>query len=482
MHASGFRRILFAGDSFTRQLYQAALISMLPNEVRNRPDVIAPRVPWAPSSADLSPLEGKACDALAVSQSTAPLRGCRHHFVRDTSQPFRHGRRPCDGKIEMEFVYAGVHETNQLSGKGTSKPDFPSILDANTNADLVILGWGIWDNFSSTVSYDRLIAYTAALRKTFASPRVIWLAADFRHPFHDQRFELQANSRVVSFNAEMHQRLRALQRKAWRKLSNVWTRHGIPNPLYKQHTVTTGPGPHAHGIPSLSMTREEMLAHCPLQWRKLFNTSTGHGIASVSRTREAMLVQCLRASIRGHSRAGGDALADIYADASVAPLIFSSYDFTATQVPYDGTHYTLSTNTLRWNALLWQLEDMSVERALGLQRSTRLGLGSVWPDRATKRMQALQSASSAPASSAGTRTSDAERAAESVQRDFIVSLLGPREEDFEEMQHMLASLSLFDDGGLTPMLLFHEASQPLGQPARMHACVDCGGARLGARL
>jgi len=187
----GHKRVLFIGDSFMRQFYLAFLQTLLDGNAEGQ--VLAPKQPWAPSSAEARGDLSK-CTADVVAVEVEGAKFCRHQFARDTRQQFDEQRqsRLCGGQVDLEFVYGGV--TNPAS------EEYPQISSANRSATLVVMGYGIWYNFDSTIAIPVVHDHLQELRSSFKDPMVIWHAAHARHRFD---FAHQSNEDVLQFNSEM---------------------------------------------------------------------------------------------------------------------------------------------------------------------------------------------------------------------------------------------------------------------------------------
>lgn len=187
----GHKRVLFVGDSFMRQFYLAFLQTLLDGSADGQ--ALAPTSPWAPSSAgargDLSK-----CTADVVAVEVEGAKFCRHHFARDTRRQFDKERqtRLCGGQVDLEFVYGGVNNP--------ADEEYPQISSANRSATLVIMGYGIWYNFDSTIAIPMVHDHLQELKSSFKDPMVIWHAAHARHRFD---FAHQSNEDVLQFNSEM---------------------------------------------------------------------------------------------------------------------------------------------------------------------------------------------------------------------------------------------------------------------------------------
>ena len=135
--------------------------------------------------------------------------------------------------MQYEFVYGGVRETdNALDSDGrysTLAGEFPSIQAANTSADLIILGWGLWHDLNASTSFERLKKHLRLIDSRFNAPRVMWLATDARHSHH---FKLQNNDRLIAFNLEMERRLRRLVTQQHRR-SGRWADHLLTTSFYE---------------------------------------------------------------------------------------------------------------------------------------------------------------------------------------------------------------------------------------------------------
>merc|ERR1711879_418992 len=192
--------ILFIGDSLTRHLYLAFLRVLLGNN-----STIHPELPWAPStqSADFKASDRSSCtnDKIALTTSSDP---CRHYFARETGMlPAKHRRATCYGEVGLEFVYGGTRET--FNGK--SSPEYPGLKEAKRGADLILMGYGIWDNFNASRVFPRFKSHLDMIRKDSPKAKVIWLGADARHR---DDFVWQTNERVIRYNAEMFARIKEL--------------------------------------------------------------------------------------------------------------------------------------------------------------------------------------------------------------------------------------------------------------------------------
>ena len=116
----GVRSILFVGDSFTRQLYLATLLLLMPQAARLSPTVFAPVTPWAPSAS-----AAPRCTAEQVATATGDTVQCRHAFARSTKQ-MNAARQSmlCSGRVSLEFVYGGINET---AATGAGSAEYPGI-------------------------------------------------------------------------------------------------------------------------------------------------------------------------------------------------------------------------------------------------------------------------------------------------------------------------------------------------------------------
>ena len=116
----GVSSILFVGDSFTRQLYLATLLLLMPQAERLAPAVLAPITPWAPSA---SP--APRCTAEQVATATDATAQCRHAFARSTAKHMDAARQSalCAGRVSLEFVYGGIKET----AAGAGSAEYPGI-------------------------------------------------------------------------------------------------------------------------------------------------------------------------------------------------------------------------------------------------------------------------------------------------------------------------------------------------------------------
>ena len=117
----GVSSILFVGDSFTRQLYLATLLLLMPQAERLAPAVLAPITPWAPSA---SP--APRCTAEQVATATDATAQCRHAFARSTAKHMDAARQImlCAGRVSLEFVYGGIKET---AATGAASAEYPGI-------------------------------------------------------------------------------------------------------------------------------------------------------------------------------------------------------------------------------------------------------------------------------------------------------------------------------------------------------------------
>jgi len=120
--------------------------------------------------------------------------GCRHFFARDTWQHFDNSRRQrlCGGEVDLEFVYGGV--------KDQDEDEYPRINSANHSATLVVMGFGIWNNYFSSEVIPQVFDLLSELKLHFPDPMVIWHAAHARHRFD---YSHQSNEDVQRFNDEM---------------------------------------------------------------------------------------------------------------------------------------------------------------------------------------------------------------------------------------------------------------------------------------
>ena len=116
----GVRSILFVGDSFTRQLYLATLLLLMPQAARLSPTVLAPVTPWAPSAS-----AAPRCTAEQVATATGDTVECRHAFARSTKQmDVVRQSALCAGRVSLEFVYGGIKET---AATGAGSAEYPGI-------------------------------------------------------------------------------------------------------------------------------------------------------------------------------------------------------------------------------------------------------------------------------------------------------------------------------------------------------------------
>jgi hypothetical protein len=116
----GVHSILFVGDSFTRQLYLAMLLLLMPQAARLSPTVFAPVTPWAPSAS-----AAPHCTAEQVATATGDTVQCRHAFARSTKQMDEARQRMlCAGRVSLEFVNGGIKET---AATGAGSTEYPGI-------------------------------------------------------------------------------------------------------------------------------------------------------------------------------------------------------------------------------------------------------------------------------------------------------------------------------------------------------------------
>merc|ERR1712014_282246 len=95
----------------------------------------------------------------------------------------------------------GTRET--LNGLSTS--EYPGLRDAKRTAKLIVIGYGIWNNFDADVVFPRLESDISVIRKNFPGAKIVWLGALARHR---DDFAFQTNERVVRFNSEMFARIK----------------------------------------------------------------------------------------------------------------------------------------------------------------------------------------------------------------------------------------------------------------------------------
>ena len=186
----GVRSILFVGDSFIRQLFLATLLLLVPRG--HSPLFLAPVTSWAPSTRGMAH-----CTAQQV--ATSADSHCRHDFARSTAKHLDAVRQRaiCAGRVSLEFVYGGIKQT---AATGAGDAEFPGI-DVAAPADLVVLGYGIWDSFSTEAVQRRIQRHLAAVERwRSAAPWLVFLASDARHR---NDFGRQMDGHVVAFNSKM---------------------------------------------------------------------------------------------------------------------------------------------------------------------------------------------------------------------------------------------------------------------------------------
>lgn len=234
----GVRSILFVGDSFIRQLFLATLLLLVPRG--HSPLFLAPVTSWAPSTRGMAH-----CTAQQV--ATSADSHCRHDFARSTAKHLDAVRQRaiCAGRVSLEFVYGGIKQT---AATGAGDAEFPGI-DVAAPADLVVLGYGIWDSFSTEAVQRRIQRHlTAVERWRSAAPRLVFLASDSRHR---NDFGRQMDGHVVAFNSKMA-RARA------RALSNAHVTHS--HTPTRSAAVTRPPLPLTRPAAPLARKRK---AHMP---------------------------------------------------------------------------------------------------------------------------------------------------------------------------------------------------------------------------
>merc|ERR1712151_151646 len=88
---------------------------------------------------------------------------------------------------------------------GLSTPEYPGIRDSMPQVDLVIMGYGIWENFRPNVVFGRLQSDIRRIRARDAQAHIIWLGADARQR---DDYALQTNERVIRYNDAMFAKIR----------------------------------------------------------------------------------------------------------------------------------------------------------------------------------------------------------------------------------------------------------------------------------
>jgi len=182
--------------------------------------LIQPNRSWAPSTTAIVRSNGSRallkCSPRLVATATKAEAYCRHFFARDTSLYFSPRQRGlmCGGEtsLDLEFVYGGTRETVNV-GEENAPPvepnaEYPSLLQANRSASLVVMGFGIWHNFEPAAVLARLRAHLRLLGSHFGAPPVVWVSADARHR---SDYAMQSNERATTLNSFMEKQLRLLQ-------------------------------------------------------------------------------------------------------------------------------------------------------------------------------------------------------------------------------------------------------------------------------